>query len=68
VDEITDEMIVTEVVGRLTLAFPGVDANHLTGMVADSVHSFADAHIRSFVPVLVERQVTIALSLAHTHA
>ena len=68
VDEITDDMIITEVVARLTLAFPDVDATLLTGMVADSVRAFTDARVRSFVPVLVERQVTTALRLASTPA
>ena len=68
VDEITDEMIVTEVGARVRLAFPDVDATRLTGMVAESVHAFAGAHVRSFVAVLVERQVTTALRLAPTSA
>jgi len=68
VDEITDDMVVTEVVARLRMAFPDVDATQLTGMVAESVRAFDGAHIRSFVAVLVERQVTTALRLALTPA
>jgi len=61
-------MVVTEVVARLRLAFPDVDADQLAGMVAEGFRAFAGAHVRSFVPVLVERHVADALRLTPTAA
>jgi hypothetical protein len=62
VDEVTDEKVVNEVVGRLKVRFPSVNADTIMARVKESLQSFTNAPIRDFLPVLVERRVTRALT------
>jgi len=61
VDGVTDERIVDEVVGRLGSTFPRLPRDFLATKVIETLQSFGDAHIRDFLPVLVERKVVSAL-------
>ena len=61
VDGVTDERIVDEVVDRLGSTFPRLPKDFLATKVSETLQSFGDAHIRDFLPVLVERKVLSAL-------
>lgn len=56
-DEVTDDRIVAEVVGRLVNAFPGVGREVLVSLVRQGLGAFSNARVRDFLPVLVERRV-----------
>ncbi|MGV8908522.1 MAG: three-helix bundle dimerization domain-containing protein [Propionicimonas sp.] len=65
-DGVTDERIVDEVVSRLGSTYPRLPKEFLATKVRENLRSFSGAHIRDFLPVLVERRVLAALKpLAH---
>lgn len=45
-------------VGRLAQRFPQVDEDAIMRMAAEELESLGDAHVRDFIPVLVERGVS----------
>jgi hypothetical protein len=62
--DLTDDAIVTAVVGRIAGKFPTLDMAQLTGQTRKALEPFSAARIRSFLPVLVERRVVVALNPA----
>ncbi len=63
-DEVTDEKVVDEVVGRLRVRFPSVSGDTIMARVKESLQAFTNAPIRDFLPVLIERRVTQAIKPA----
>lgn len=63
--EIVDEdAAIDQVVERLAVRFPSVDAETIETIVRDAYAAFANAHVRDFVPVLVERDAKARLQVA----
>ncbi|SER55677.1 hypothetical protein SAMN05443377_102141 [Propionibacterium cyclohexanicum] len=57
-------MIVDEVVARLTPKLHDVQPDSLKTAVNTAFDQFAEAPVRTFLPILVERRVTAALKPA----
>ena len=55
----------TPVVDRLTGRYPQIPRQEILAVVARHHQAFADARVRSFVPVLVGRRA--AAELSHSH-
>jgi hypothetical protein len=57
--EPTSDVQIDEIIGRLERRYTGEQISHadLEGRVRGSYHAFDTAHIRTFVPVFVERRV-----------
>jgi len=53
------------VVQRLTERFPGVTEDEIRILAAEEFQAYADAHVRDFIPVLVERGVRVRLTTGH---
>jgi hypothetical protein len=62
-DDKPDEL--TPVVDRLTGKYPQIPRQEIAAVVARHHQAFADARVRSFVPVLVGRRASAELSSAH---
>jgi hypothetical protein len=64
-DEFSDDLIVEEVVSRLTSAHSDLDPAELTRQVRDSLETtFRGARVRRFLPVLIERRLSARLRMA----
>lgn len=50
-------MVMTRVIGSICDRFPDVDKAHITAQVEDVRGRYADARVREYVPVMVEREV-----------
>jgi hypothetical protein len=59
--EQTDEAIVAEVVDRVADKFPATDVARLTSRTRAALEAFSGAHVRTYLPVLVERRVVVAV-------
>lgn len=53
------------VVQRLTERFPGVDESEIRMLAAEEFQAYETAHVRDFIPVLVERGVRQRLITLH---
>jgi hypothetical protein len=62
-DAVTEDL--GPVVDRLTVRYPHLPRQEITAVVTRHHEAFADAKIRSFVPVLVGRRAAAELSNAH---
>lgn len=65
-DATEEQMALNHVVERLSRTFPDVSAEDVQGAVTESSQSFDAARIRSFVPLLVEKDARE--HLAHPEA
>lgn len=58
----TDEAVqIDEVVQRLSLRFPSIAANSISDTVQQTYDTFAQAPVRGYVPLLVERSAVRTL-------
>ncbi|WP_171013220.1 hypothetical protein [Microbacterium sp. 2FI] len=53
-----------QVAERLATRFPAIDAEAISTIVREAYAAFADAHVRDFIPVLVEREAKTRLQTA----
>ncbi len=53
------------VVQRLSERFPAVDEDEIRALAAEEFQTYDDAHVRDFIPVLVERSVRVRLRTGH---
>ncbi len=56
-DPETEYEALMHVVNRLAARFPRIDEDEIRDLTAGAFQDFDDAHVRDFVPVLVERTV-----------
>lgn len=56
-------MQIDEVVQRLTVRFPGIARNSITDTVQQTYDTFAQAPVRGYVPLLVERRAARTLQV-----
>ena len=59
----SEDQAVDQVVERMTAKYPDMSRSHIQGMVTEEHQVFAGNPVRSYVPVLVERQVKARLKL-----
>ena len=61
-EDLSDEAIIEQVVGRLSVTHRSADPQDLEARVKAAPVPFAGAPIRHFLPVLLERRVAAQLS------
>ncbi|CDJ99965.1 hypothetical protein MIC448_1990008 [Microbacterium sp. C448] len=65
--EITDEdAVMDQIAERLAARFPSTPIEQISAVVREAHLALAGAHVRDFVPVLVEREATSRLKSAAT--
>lgn len=57
-----EERQINQVKAHLAATFPATTANVVDAAVAEAYHRFDPAHVRDFVPLLVERRVKRSLA------
>ncbi|RLK52138.1 three-helix bundle dimerization domain-containing protein [Microbacterium telephonicum] len=53
-----EELAIDAVIDRIATKFPTLDHDHVEQVVHDEVHTLDDAHVRDYIPVVVEHSVT----------
>ncbi|WP_019179872.1 three-helix bundle dimerization domain-containing protein [Microbacterium yannicii] len=56
-DQHADAASLDPTVDRVATRYPNIDRNRIESLVSDSAHSLDGAHVRDFIPVLVEHEV-----------
>lgn len=59
-----ESVVMTRVIASICDRFPDVDKAHITAHAEEVRSRYADARVREYVPVMVEREVTDMLRAA----
>jgi hypothetical protein len=56
-DQSTEAASIDATIDRIATRYPDIDRARIESLVSDSAHSLDGAHVRDFIPVLVEHEV-----------